>query len=120
MKLVIHSVGSWDHANLRSWHPDDPGAIAEELMVTIGPKGERGADTFTLRLATPRGLLGLPGNEGIIATRPLLVIHEYDFQVLWAWLSKTVASCERQTWADCVGELRLYFVWEFEGMGPAK
>lgn len=116
MKLVLHSVGCWGNPNLRTWTPDDPDTIAVELMIDIGEKGKKGADMFTLKLATPKGLLELDSKDGIIATRPLLVMERYDFQLLWDWLQKTIATCERETWLDCVAELRVYFLWEYEGM----
>ncbi len=53
MRLVIRSVGLWSEANLRRWIPDDPGCVAEEILIDIGPKGKDGADTFRIRLATP-------------------------------------------------------------------
>ena len=85
-------------------------------MLDIGPRREAWANTFTLRVATPKGLSRLNANAGILATRPLLIMKSFDFHDLWAWIEKTVASCERDTWLDCVGELRLYFSWEYEGI----
>lgn len=78
MKPIIHSVRSYDHPKIRTWEPDDPGNIALMLLLDIGPKGQKRADMFTLRLATPRGLLGLPARNGIVATRPLLVMDRFD------------------------------------------
>jgi hypothetical protein len=116
MKLVIHSVSCWDHPNIRTWEPRDPDDVAEELTVDIGPRGKNTADSFILKIATPKGLCRLPAHAGIVATRPLVVLERYDFQVLWHWLEETVASCERDTWEACVAELRLHFLWEYEGM----
>ena len=116
MKLVVHSVECWGHKNMRTWEPADPADVAEEIMVDIGPKGKKGADTFTLKVATPKGLGRLLAKDGIIATRPLLVVDRYDFAVLWRWLEATVTACERDTWESSVSELRVYFLWEYEGM----
>ena len=118
MKPVIHSISCWNHPNLRTWEPDDPGVVAEELTLDIGPKGKKSADMFTIRVATPKGLDGLSARDGIIATRPIIVMDRYDYQQLWNWLEKTVASCEGETWQDCVNELRVFFLWEYEGMNP--
>jgi hypothetical protein len=116
MMPVIYSVACWDHPNIRTWEPDAPDDIAEELVLDIGAKGKKGADSFTLRVATPKGLERLPARNNIIATRPLLVMDRYDFDSLWAWLQTTVAACEGDTWLDCVNELRVHFLWEYEGM----
>lgn len=114
MKLVIRSVGVWGHPNLRTWEPDDPSTIADIVTLDIGLKDKKGADSFTLRVATPAGLDQLEDQDGIIATRPLLVMRRYDYDALWAWLERTVASCEADSWTACVESLRRYFGWEYE------
>jgi hypothetical protein len=114
MKLVIRSVWVWGHPNIRTWQPDDPETIAELVFLEIGDKAKSSSDTFTLRVATPAGLATLESQEGIIATRPLLVMKRYDFDDLWRWLERTVAKCEKNTWSECVENLRLYFGWEYE------
>jgi hypothetical protein len=63
-KLVIRSVSVWGHPNIRTWQPDDPGAIAEVVSLDIGERSKDGADTFTIRVATPAGLAALEAREG--------------------------------------------------------
>lgn len=116
MKLVIRSAAVWGCPNLRQWQPDDPNTIAELVFIDIGPKGKQGADTFTLRVATVAGLAKLDAKDGIVATRPLLVMNRYDFADLWAWLERTVTSCEADSWTACVENLRRYFAWEYEAV----
>jgi hypothetical protein len=115
MKLVIHRVSCWEHPNVRTWEPPDPDDVAEELMLDIGSRGNRGTDNFTLRVATPKGLSRSPSERGIIAAR-LLVMARYDYDDLWSWLEKTVEACEAETWLDCVAKLSRYFFWEYEGI----
>jgi hypothetical protein len=117
MKPVIHGVHCWNHPSKETWVPDDPSDVAEELIVDIGT-GQKGADMFTIRVATPKGLAGLSARDGIVATRPLIVMDRYDFGLLYARLQKIVDTCEGATWRDCVDELRIYFLWEYEGMKP--
>ncbi len=114
MKPVLHSVGTWSHPNLRTWNPAAVDCVAEELTLSIGPKGGKTADTFYLRLATPRGLTELDDRDGIISAGMLLVIREYDFAVVSEWLHATVSGCEASTWQACVERLRRYFRWEYE------
>jgi hypothetical protein len=113
-KLVIRSVSCRNHPNIRTWEPDDPGDIVEELTLKIGPKGQKEADAFKIVVATPTGLGRLPPADGIVAIRPLVVMDRYDFELLWAWLQQTVEECEADTWLSCVNELRVYFAWEHE------
>lgn len=114
MKLVIRSVALWGHPNLRTWEPDDPADMAEEMLVDVGPKLKAGADTFRIRVATPAGLQRLEARDGVIAAGPLLIMERYDFDSFWNWLERTVRSCEAETWPACVEKLRRHFGWEFE------
>jgi len=114
MKLVIRSAGVWAHPNLRTWEPEDPASVAETVLIDIGERDKKSADSFTLRVATPAGLDRLDARDGIIATRPLLVMRRYDFDDLWRWLERTVASCEADSWSACVENLRRHFAWEYD------
>jgi hypothetical protein len=114
MRLTIRSIGIETHANARTWQPDDPDRVAARALVDIGPKKSKGADTFSVRVATPLGLAELKDRGGIIACRALVVMRRYSFDDLYNWLEATVASCEDDTWSACVDRLRLYFDWEFE------
>lgn len=116
MKLVIKSAAVWGQANIRKWEPENPQCVAEEVIVDIGPKAGKQADSFRLRVATPERLAALDDRDGILATSPLLVMRRYDGDALWPWLERTVASCEADTWRDCVDKLKVYFGREYQGM----
>jgi hypothetical protein len=112
MKLVIKGIETGLQHNLRTWQPEDPEVFAQIVAVEIGTKPGKGADTFTIRIATPAGLSRLDDKDGILAERPLLVIRRYDYEVIWSWLEKTVASCQADTWERSVENLRYHFNWE--------
>jgi hypothetical protein len=114
MRLIIRSVFTWDHANIRTWEPIDPTCVAETVNVDIGPESKKGADRFSIRLATPAGLSKLVSHNGIIAVRPLLIVDSYNYDNLWFWLTETVKSCEEETWSSSVEKLRMYFDWEYD------
>lgn len=114
MKLVIRSVGTSAHPNLRTWEPDDREDIATIVIIEIGPRNGKGGDTFMLRLATPEGLRALNADDGVIASRGVLIVPGYDYPELSRWLERTVASCEADTWPQCVEKLRRWFRWEYD------
>jgi hypothetical protein len=114
-RLVIRFVGVQGNQNLRGWTPESPTDFAELVTLAIGFGARPGTDDFSIRVATPAGLAGLPARDGIIATRPLLVVDRYDFGELWSWLEATVQGCEAGTWPECVERLRRYFSWEYDG-----
>jgi len=113
-KLVIRSISVWGHPNVRTWEPDDPTTIAETVSLEIGERTQDSADTFTIRVATPAGLQSLADRDGIVATRPLLIMKRYDFDDLRRWLEGTVATCESASWPQSVEALRRYFDWEYD------
>lgn len=122
----ILSAGIDNIHNLRQWEPEDPDVVCTSLFIGIGPRTRgKGAlnqikksDTFTLQVATPAGLDALEMQDGLVLfNRKLLIMRRYDFDTLWRWLERTLASCEGATWQECVDKLRAHFHWEFEGMG---
>ncbi|MCH9687289.1 MAG: immunity 8 family protein [Deltaproteobacteria bacterium] len=116
MKPVIHGVGTFEHPNLRTFDPDDPGDVAIILEVDIGRRKGKGSDSFALQVVTPRGIARLPVREdGTITSGRILVVPEYDFDFVWIWLESVVEQCTADSWEGCVEKLRRKFDWEFEG-----
>ncbi|CAE6834941.1 hypothetical protein R75465_06442 [Paraburkholderia aspalathi] len=114
MKLIIHSIHAGNGDNLRTWVPENELVVSEFIYISIGEKGKKTGDGFSIRVATPDGLRQLAPENGILATRPLLVMVRYSFGDLWKWLNDVVSSCEGETWIECVENLRIYFNWEFD------
>jgi len=115
VKLVIYAIYSGDGKNLFSWKPEDDLVFIESILMDIGEKNKKGADLFSIRIATPEGLKLLKAEDGILAARPLIIVEKYDFNELWTYLNKIVLSCEADSWSDCVEKLRYHFNWEYDG-----
>lgn len=115
MKLAIHTISTWNVPNLRTWCPEDDTVFAETVSLKIGARQSKRSDSFSIRVATPSGLLTLDPVKGILATSPLLVLVRYDFDVLWEWACTIVRGCEAPTWPDCVSKLSRYLSWEYDG-----
>lgn len=114
MQLVIRGIGTGSYPNLRLHEPEDSEVFAEVVQIDIGPKASKGSDTFSIRVATPKALLSMEDNKGVIAQRPLLVVKRFEFSVIREWLEETVRSCEANTWVECIENLKRYFDWEYE------
>lgn len=97
------------------WLPKNELIVCEFISVSIGEKGRKTKDGFSIRIATPDGLRQLASESGILASRPLLVMERYSFENLWRWLNDVVVACEAETWIKCVKNLKGYFDWEFDG-----
>lgn len=116
MKLTIRTVGTGAHPNLRTYQPENPEIFAEFVVVEIGPKNHKGGDEFVVQVVTPGGLAELEDRDGVIAQGPLLVLRQYDFDLLFDWLQRTVSACEADDWKSSIEKLKRYFRYEFEFM----
>ena len=114
MRIVIKGIEGSSHGKLRGYMPDDPAVFHEFVAVKIGEKPGKGADDFFIRVATPAGLAALEDQQGVIASRPLLVMREYNFEDLMTWLDSTVSSCQGDSWSASVEKLRRFFDWEYD------
>ena len=115
MKPVLHGAGTCEHRNLRTFEPKHPESVHLVLQIDVGPPGQKGSTSFTVRVVTPKGLATLPAPKRIIASGKLLVLARYDYDVVWRWVEQTVAKCEAHSWSGCVELLRRKFDWELEG-----
>ena len=117
IKLVVHDVDAFGQ-NLRLWQPEDPKRVRQHVTVHIGQKGKEGRDLFSFWLCTPQGF-GEREPPTVLASRATLVISRYDYDLVWNWILKTVASCERESWTSSAERLCRYFDWEYDGYQPA-
>jgi len=111
---MLKGLSAWGQPNLRIWQPEDPECFAEVISAEIGHRSQQGGDMFSLRVATPSALAAMEAKNGIIATRPLLVVDRYDFDVLWQWFDDLLAREDGRNWRECVERLRRYLDWEYD------
>ncbi len=118
MQLVITRCHAWGHANLRTWSPDNPKVVAKEVGFSVGTReSKRGPwskfdETFGVRVATPLGLATLESQGGIIAVGPIVIMESYDYNSLFAWLTKTVEACQAPSWDECLHKLQMHFNYD--------
>lgn len=84
------------------------------LQVEIGASGDERADVFSCVVATPDGVKRLPDANGIVCDRALLVVTEFSWELVAAWLDAVLLKCSSQDWQTSVGLLQRYFKWEYE------
>jgi len=111
-KPIIYSIYTNDHVSLRKWAPENDDIVAKSINFDVGGKGKTERSTFSILVATPRGLQTLTPKSGILASHPLVVMDRYNFNFLFQWLEETVSSCEADSWFQCVDRLKVYFNWE--------
>jgi hypothetical protein len=86
-------------------HPEDVNFL---LRLGIGEVGESWSEEFDVQVVTPGNR---PRNN---PSGRFVLIPIYSFQALKAALLTTLVACERNTWDECLEELRGRFRWEYD------
>ena len=115
MRARLKSIASDDIDDLARWRPPEPDAFAVPLTLSVGPLGLRGKETFELLAVTPRWLLARHGKEGAVLGRGLLLVFEWDFARIKAFLAKKVEACSAPTWPELAKKVERIAEWEGDG-----
>jgi hypothetical protein len=100
-----------DHDPIENWSPEDPSNVEFWCNLSIGLKGEAGADNFQVHIATNDAVSRIESKEYLV------VIPRYDnwTQVLGV-LDSIVSQCKDVTWLRISEKLSKHFYWEYEEM----
>jgi hypothetical protein len=80
----------------------------------IGPEGEPGQESFDVMVCTPRWILETYAGDEILIGRHMIIVFEYDFGRLKAFLEKRVGEIAGDRWKDLAHYLGRLGRWEFE------
>ncbi|MFP5077284.1 Imm8 family immunity protein [Rhizobium sp. YIM 134829] len=78
------------------------------LLLDIGEVDRDWTEHFSVLVCTPADR---PRND---PSARFLLVQEYDAPAVRAALVRTVKSCERDTWEECLSALRKRFKWEYD------
>lgn len=78
------------------------------LLLDIGEVDRDWTEHFSVLVCTPDDR---PRND---PSARFLLVQEYDASAVRAALVRTVKSCERDTWEECLLALRKRFQWEYD------
>jgi hypothetical protein len=115
MRARLKALRSDDVPDLPRWTPPVPDAFALSLVLEVGPLGLRGRERFEVLVVTPGWLLERHGHRGIVAGRGLLVVFEWSYERVRAWLARQVEGCTGRTWPEVARKVGRLATWEGEG-----
>ncbi len=115
MRARLKTLRSDDVPDLPRWEPPDPEAFAIPLVLEVGPLGLRGRERFEVLVVTPRWLLERHGRRGVVPGRGLLVVFEWSYERVRAWLAREVERCTGRTWPEVARKVGRLAPWEGEG-----
>ncbi len=115
MRARLKGLRSDDVPDLSRWAPPEPDAFAIPLVLEVGPLGIRGRERFEVLVVTPRWLLERHGRRAVVPGRGLLVVFEWSYERVRAWLAREVERCSGRTWPEVARKVGRIAAWEGEG-----
>ena len=112
MRARLKSLTSDEIPDLASFVPVIPDEFAVPLVLEVGPLGLRGRERFELLVVSPRWLLRRHGAEGMVPGRGKLIVFEWSFARIRAYLARKVEACSGQTWPEVARKVSALAEWE--------
>jgi Immunity protein 8 len=114
MKAEIKGFYSPDILDLERFYPESENNFCFLLELLVGPKNEKGDETFDVIICTPQWLLENNKASDIIFGRHYLIVFEYDFEAICNKLTQYVNSIDGKTWDEIALKVGRVGMWEFE------
>lgn len=112
VRARLKSLRSDDIADLARWTPPDPEAFAVPLVLEVGALGQRGRERFDLLAVTPGWLAGRHGRRGAVLGRGKLLVFEWSYERIRAFLAREVEACTGRTWPEVARRVARIAEWE--------
>jgi len=112
MRARLKSLRSDEIPDLARYAPPLPDEFAVPLVLEVGALGVRGRERFDLLAVSPRWLLARHGRKGAVVGRGLLVVFEWNFDRIKAFLAREVERCTGQTWLEVARKVGRIAEWE--------
>jgi len=117
MRARLKTLRSDDIPDLARWIPPTPDEFSVALVLEVGPLGLRGKERFELLVVTPRWLQARHGRRGAVVGRGKLIVFEWSFDRVKAFLVKEIERCSGRTWPEVARKVGRIAEWEGEGAG---
>jgi hypothetical protein len=115
MRARLKALRSDEIPDLARWVPLEPEAFAVPLVLEVGPLGKPGRERFDLLVVTPAWLLERHGRAGAVPGRGKLVVFEWSYERIRAFLARKVEACSGRTWPEVARRVSEIAEWEGEG-----
>jgi hypothetical protein len=106
-------VFSSDVENLDEWKPSGE-AYSVVVRLLVGPLGGAGEESFDLTVCSPAWLSQQTELIPVFDGRHHLVVREFNWVAIRAYIEKRVEACVGDTWENVAWQLSRFAYWEFE------
>lgn len=105
LKSINVTVEDWGESEQDFWNVVELG---------IGPLGEIGSELFTVNVASTKRIQKSIESNGIEIGRGLLIMDDFNINLVERTMERLLRSCERPSWNEVVLALCRYAFWEYE------
>lgn len=115
MKVELKEIEVEKHDRPCFW-PSDEDFFLVQLVLSIGPEEEEGADYYRLEVCSHSFLEKFYYIPTMLTHT--MVIKEYDFEKIKEKIISLISECEGENYTECAMKLSKIFAWEFEDYHP--
>jgi Immunity protein 8 len=112
MRARLKSLTSDEVPDLEHYVPPAADDFAVLVMLEVGPLGLRGRERFELLVVTPRWLQRRHGRKGMVLGQGKLIVFEWSFERIQAFLAREVERCSGETWPELARKVARIAEWE--------
>lgn len=109
MKARLDGIYSPDLVSEYGELPEEPEDCWIIIHADIGPDNDPGADRFTCYVTTPKFLAGIIKYDRFQLYRGLLVVNEFDWEVVEEAINSVCLEVEGDSWSEIVTQLSRFF-----------
>lgn len=114
MRAEIKGFHSPDIFELEKYYPEEENNFCFLLQILVGPKNEKGDETFDITVCTPQWLISNYKKDDVIFGRHYLIVFEYNYKIITNRLQKFVDTIEADNWDEIALKISRIGMWEFE------
>jgi len=116
MRARLDTFHSPDVDDLRGYKPGDPQTFGFYLEFEVGSDDGEGTDIFGAMVCTPQWLLHRHSKSDVVSGYHKIIVFEYDYERLWAYIDGYCNSVVEDTWEKVAARIGRLGKWEFADM----
>jgi len=94
--------------------PDDPENFSIVVRAMVGPRGEKGEESFDIDICTPKWLQQYIERERFLFARHRLFVNTFDVLEITRIVTRFIERCSGASWDEVAVKVSRLGHWEFE------
>jgi hypothetical protein len=99
---------------VRAFRPKDRTHFGLDVVASVGPAGEEGAELFPFTVCSPSWLAATPLPKGSAFQRHTPLLERWDPALVERAISDLCRRTEGESWDELAAKLSRFGHWEFE------